>query len=65
MAVDAAGDLAFLAATARRSIADLRSVIDSVPMAPGRRGAHFLAVIKAALDSIEKSVGDTLPWSRR
>jgi hypothetical protein len=42
MAADAASDLAFLAATAHRSIGDLRRVVDAVPIdadGEGRRSA--------------------------
>jgi hypothetical protein len=57
VAADAASDLAFLAATAKRSIDDLRQALSAVPLDPSRRGASFRAVIDAALDGLEKGIG--------
>jgi hypothetical protein len=58
MAADAASDLAFLAATAHRSIGDLRRAVDAVPVDPGRRGAAFRSVIDAVLGALETGVGE-------
>lgn len=52
MAVDAAAELEFLAAAARRSIGDLRRSVDGVAVQAGGRGEHFIAVVRATLDAL-------------
>ncbi len=58
MATDAARDFALLAATARRSIDDLRRAVRAAPPTGGRRGEHFLTVVEAALDALEAGIGE-------
>ncbi len=58
MATDAARDFALLAATARRSIDDLRRAVHAAPPPRGRRGEHFLTVVEAALGALEAGVAD-------
>jgi hypothetical protein len=45
MAADAGSDLEYLAATALRSIGDLRSAVEAVPVGPRQRGGAFRGVI--------------------
>lgn len=58
MAANAASDLALLAATARRSIADLRRAVRAAPAKAGRRGTHFLGVVEAALDALDVGISE-------
>jgi hypothetical protein len=56
VASGASSDLAFLAEAARRSIDDLHRAVASVPTEAGRRGAHFLEVVRLLLDALAASV---------
>jgi hypothetical protein len=58
VAADASSDFAFLAAAARRSIEDLRRAARTVPPLVGQRGVHFLAVVEATLDALDRAVDD-------
>lgn len=58
MAVDAANELAFLAAAARRSIEDVRRTVRASPVRPKGRGSQFLEVVTTTLDALEARVGE-------
>jgi len=58
VAADEASDFALLTAAARRSITDLRRVLQRVPRPVGERGSHFLAVIEATLTALDAAISD-------